>query len=89
MFYLPAKFHCLPLVLEIMGNMHIAIICFPGFDNLNFKINLIFLIKPFSYPIGTERKLNVQKTFRRRPASHLSVLFTFNLRPVSTGYMTK
>ena len=39
-----------------------------------------------SYPVDTGRKLNVHKTFRRRPGRLLNVLCTFNLRPVSTGY---
>ena len=38
------------------------------------------------YPLDTERKLNVHKTFRRRPGRLLSVLCTFSLRPVSRGY---
>ena len=37
------------------------------------------------YPVDTGRKLNVHKTFRRRPGRLLNVLCTFNLRPVSTG----
>ena len=37
------------------------------------------------YPVYTERKLNVHKTFRRRPELLLSVLCTFYLRPVSMG----
>ena len=36
-------------------------------------------------PADTGRKLNVHKTFRRRPGRLLNVLYTFNLRPVSTG----
>ena len=36
-------------------------------------------------PADTGRKLNVYKTFRRRPGRLLNVLCTFNLRPVSTG----
>ena len=36
-------------------------------------------------PVDTGRKLNVHKTLRRRPGHLLNVLFTFNLRPVSTG----
>ena len=36
-------------------------------------------------PIDTGRKLNVDKTFRRRPGRLLNMLSTFNLRPVSTG----
>ena len=38
----------LPLLLEIFGNMCIAIVCWPGCDVINFKTNLTFLIKPFS-----------------------------------------
>ena len=38
-----------------------------------------------SIPVDTGRKLNVHKTFRRRPGCLLNVLCTFNLRPVSTG----
>ena len=29
--------------------MYIAIVCFPGFDAINFEINHIFLIKLFLY----------------------------------------
>ena len=36
-------------------------------------------------PVDTGRKLNVHKTFRRRPGRLLNVLCTFNLRHVSTG----
>ena len=36
-------------------------------------------------PVDTWRKLNVHKTFRRRPGRLLNVLYTFNLRPVSAG----
>ena len=37
----------LPLLLEILGNMCNAIVCFPGCDVMEFEINLIFLIEPF------------------------------------------
>ena len=40
-----------------------------------------------SHPVDTGRKLNVHKTFRRRPGRLLNVLCTFNLRPVSTGQL--
>ena len=36
-------------------------------------------------PVDTGRKLNVRKTFKRRPGRLLNVLCTCNLRPVSTG----
>ena len=35
--------------------------------------------------VDTGRKLNVYKTFRRRPGRLLNVLCTFKLSPVSTG----
>ena len=38
--------------------------------------------------VDTGRKLNVHKTFRRRPGRLLNVLCTLNLRPVSTGNTT-
>ena len=44
-----------------------------------------FKISQNNYPVDTGRKLNVHKTFRRRPGRILNVLCTFNLRPVSTG----
>ena len=40
-----------------------------------------------TYSVDTGRKLNVHKTFRRRPRRVLNVLRTFNLRPVPTGYI--
>ena len=43
------------------------------------KFSILFI------PVDTGRKLNVHKTFRRRPESLLNVLCTFNLRPVPTG----
>ena len=39
----------LPSVFGILGNVCIAIVCFPSSDAVNFEINLIFLIKPFFY----------------------------------------
>ena len=40
-------------------------------------------------PVDTGRKLNVPKAFGRLPGRLLNVLFTFNLRPVSTGIRVK
>ena len=42
---------------------------------------------PVEVIVDTGRKLDVHKTFRRRPGRLLNVLFTSNLRPVSTGYL--
>ena len=38
----------LPLLLRILGNVCIAIVYYPGYDVMDFEINLIFLIEPFS-----------------------------------------
>ena len=48
------------------------------------QLNL-YLITDTQPPVDTGRKLNVHKTFRRRPGRLLNVLCTFNLRPVLTG----
>ena len=37
----------LPLLLEILSNICIAIVCYPGCDVMDFEISLIFLIEPF------------------------------------------
>ena len=44
-----------------------------------FSVNMDWI---GAIPVDTERKLNVYKTFRRRPGRLLSVLCTFNLRSV-------
>ena len=36
-----------PLLLEIFDNICIAVVCYPGYDVIDFEINLIFLIEPF------------------------------------------
>ena len=47
----------LPLLLEIFGNIYIAIVCFPGCDAINFGIKLFFLIKlGFFYMIEKSRQ---------------------------------
>ena len=45
-----------PLLLEILDSMCIAIICYPGWDVINFEINLIFLIKQFFYMTKKSRQ---------------------------------
>ena len=39
----------LSFLLEILVNMCIAAVCEAGYDVIDSEINLIFLIKPFSY----------------------------------------
>ena len=43
----------LSLLLEILGNMCIAIACYPFCDLIDFEIYLNVLIKPFSYMTKT------------------------------------
>ena len=47
---------CLCLLLEILGGMCIAIVCFPVCEAINFEINLVFLIQPFFYMTKTSRQ---------------------------------
>ena len=55
-------------------------------SKLVLKFATLFSLVPMtSNPVGTGRKLYVHKTFRRRSGRLLNVLYTFNLRPVSTG----
>ena len=56
----------LPLVLEILGNMCFAIVCFPGCDVINYNNNLIFQIKLCTWPKRQDKNLNiwVQKNFK-------------------------
>ena len=49
--------------------------------------NSVWLMEYLSYPVDTGLKLNVHKTFIRRPGRLLNVLCTFNLRPVSTAFI--
>ena len=47
---------CLHLFLEILDNMCIAIVCFPGFDVINFEINFIYFNEWFLYMTETSRQ---------------------------------
>ena len=46
----------------------------------NICLALIFVSTFYANPVDTGRKLNVYKTFRRRPGRLLNVLCTLNLR---------
>ena len=52
----------LPLHLEILGNMCIVIVCFPGCEVINFEVNLIFLIKLlFLHDQNVKRKIQISR----------------------------
>ena len=65
----------------------------PNWENqlvLHFEFQcqtLLGLYQNTYIPVDTGRKLNVHKTFRRRPERLLNVLCTFNLRSVSIGIL--
>ena len=69
----------------------IIIICsFISFWSLQLNEFLQWEIKQkLPFPTDTGRKLNVHKTFRRRPGRLLNVLCTLNLHPVSTWSVQK
>ena len=52
--------------------------------NQGFMFEILCLC--LRYPVDTGRKLNVHKTFRRRPRRLRNVLGMFKLHPVSTEY---
>ena len=49
-------FFWLLLLLEILGNMCTAVVCFPGCDVINFEINFVFLMIHFSYMTKNSRE---------------------------------
>ena len=67
----------LPLLLEILGNKCILIVCFRGFNVINFEINLIFLIKSFFYMAKKSRqklKYREKKELSRWNKEHSSLI---------------
>ena len=56
----------LPLLLKILGNICIAIVCYPGCDVIDFEINVFFLIEPFfsTWPKSHDKNLNILRTKR-------------------------
>ena len=51
----------MPLVLDILGKMCIAIVCSPGC--VDFEINLIFIIEPFFPHDKKLKSLENEKSF--------------------------
>ena len=52
---------------------------------VEFVLFPIFLIESNVDTVDTGRKLDVNKTLKRRPGRFLNVFYTFSLRPVSSG----
>ena len=57
----------LPLLFEILANICVVIVCFPGCDAINFEILSFFIIKPFFYITKKSRQkyknLDNEKSF--------------------------
>ena len=75
---LPNFFVCLSSVLEIMGNMCIAIVSFQGCDVITSEINLIVLIKQKSQ----DKTLNILRTkklwrWKKSISHHFSRAFSY------------
>ena len=83
MFVKHAKF----MLMEINGKDANFNLLFPYYIlSITIKDSLSNLPICLIYPVDTGRKLNIHKTFRKRPGHLLNVLCKFSLRPVSTGY---
>ena len=61
----------LSLLLELLSKMCIGIVCFSLSDIINFKINLIFLIKPFLY-MNKKSNQKLKWSFIKRQTSGTS-----------------
>ena len=72
----------LPLPLEILGNMCIAIVYFPGCDVKDFEINLIFLITFSNWPKSQEKNI-----FRTARAINVEYFVIFKWLSVSKNYL--
>ena len=68
----------LTLLLEILGNMHIPVNCFPGFD-VKFEINLIFLIKPFFCIIKKSRQKFKYLENKKNSYDEMKCIFIFRI----------
>ena len=72
----PIFFFWLPLLLQIFGNIYIAIVCFTGCDVINFGVNLNFLTKPvFLHDRKLKTKISIsweQREILRWIKKHIS-----------------
>ena len=57
-----------------------------NFHSHTFSHSYNFFHSYTFHPLDTGRKLNIKKTFKRRPGRLLNVLCTLNLRPVTRGH---
>ena len=74
-FYYLTKFHrMVPLLVEMLRNICIALICFPGCDVINFEINLCTKQKSQEELF----KIGVLKNFRKLKKKHFYQSLFFN-----------
>ena len=67
----------LPLLLEILVNMFIAIVCFVDCDEINYEINLILVIKPFLYMAKILMKKQVDYMWKITQKNEVDLFFIF------------
>ena len=83
----------LHLLLEILGNMCIAIVYFAGCDAISFEINLIFLIRPFFYKTKKFRQkfkyLENEKSFKGEMKKHFSLFCTLDVSQTMSYKITR
>ena len=72
-----------------MQNVTNMVYLFDGSENSMMMRILDHEVLSLQNPVDIERKLKVQKMFRRRPECLLNVLCTFISRPVSSGIQSK
>ena len=81
----------LPLLREILENICMIIVSYPGCDVINFEINFIFLIKPFfsTWPKSQDKNLNIlkRKELLRWNKKHFSSIFKgLSLKQIKTFF---
>ena len=77
----------LPLLLEILGNMCITIVCYPGCEVITFESKPFFLIKPLLYDQKVKTKsLRAELAFEVKWKAFLLFLKGFQLPKVVLGW---
>ena len=66
----------LSLLFDILGNINITVICFPGCDVINFEINLIILMKPYMIK-NSRHDLNILRMNRAFKVKLKAFFITF------------
>ena len=66
-------------------SIFLKFLCLLYFQSKHINEQALYCMIFKHFPVDAGRKLNVHKTFRKRPGRLLNVLCAFSLRPVSMG----